>query len=523
MKKLFLLSLIIIGNAFAVLSQTENYPVEFSSYKVRDISFSAFDNGILLTGYKTNNIDNLSFGYGIVKKLDVNANTIWEKYIGIVPPPALTQTFNLSQTSDGGYIVAGLYHDLVNNAEVFVMKLNACGEKEWQRTFNSSGSQGPHNIYELEDGSFLMEVSQWQIYDDPNKRIWVFKLAANGDVIWKKYYADYDPWPASGESVWEFIPDNNGDFVMSGSYYKSQPGQDTNIVYLRPFFLKIDTAGNEVWHNIMGISDFFLGDNFGADALNSGSIYAGCDARTPYDRSTLNKVYSNGQTAFKKDLNQEWGRAEDVSILADTAIYINLYTYDQETDSAENYVYHVDTLGNIVNTNLFNNSGTNFYVKNSTITKDNKYVLVAFEAIYPDPDYWKSYLWKFKPNLEYDSIYTQPQVYDTLCPYPITTDTIALDTTMVINLEHLWNELKPMSIFPNPVKNKLNIIINIVKWQQRQLVIRDINGREILNEYIAPGSANHQLDVSTFENGIYIISLFEKGKLLQTEKVVVSH
>ncbi len=250
------------------------------------------------------------------------------------------------------------------------MKLNACGEKEWQRIFHSYSSQSVHNIYELGDGSFLMELEYWKFEEDVNKRIWVFKLAANGDVLWKKHYADYDPWPGSSESVWEFIPDNTGNFVMSGHYYKSQPGYDTNIVYLRPFFLKIDTAGNEIWHNIMGIPDFYLGESTGADALMSGSVISGCDARgAPYDRSALLKVYSNGDTAFKKDLNDEWGMAEDVSIMADTAVYVTLYTYDHTNDSAKHYVYHVDTPGNIVNTRLIDDS-TLFYVKNSTITKD---------------------------------------------------------------------------------------------------------------------------------------------------------
>ena len=517
--KNILLIILLVSIFEPVKSQIINYPIEFSGYVIRDIAASTLDNGIILTGYKLNEYDNSSFGYGIVKKLDVNGNPLWEKLIGIVPPPGLTSTWNISQTSDGGYILLGSYLDQVYNADIFVMKLNACGEKEWQQIFHSYSSQSIHNIYELEDGSFLMEVEYWKFEEDYNKRIWVFKLAANGNVLWKKHYADYDPWPASSESVWEFIPDNNGNFVMSGCYYKSQPGYDTNILYLRPFFLKIDTAGNEIWHNIMGIPDFYTGESSGADALMSGSVISGCDARTPYDRSALLKVYSNGQTAFKKDLNHEWGMAEDVSIMNDTAVYVTLYTYDHSNDSAKHYVYHVDTLGNIVNTRLIDDS-TLFYVKHSTITKDNKYVITDVKSIYPDPDYWKSYVWKFKPNLEYDSIYTQPQVYDTLCPYPITNDTIALDTTMVIRLEHLYNTLKPMSIFPNPVADKLNISINIVKWEERTIRINDINGKEILYEKLAPGIAKHQLDVSRLESGIYVISLFEKDKLLQTEKFI---
>ncbi len=105
MKNLFLITFIILCVTNLANSQTVTYPVEFSGYKIRDITASKFDNGILLTGYKTNEIDISSLGYGIVKKLDVNANTLWEKFIGTVPPPGLTNTFQISQTSNGGYIL----------------------------------------------------------------------------------------------------------------------------------------------------------------------------------------------------------------------------------------------------------------------------------------------------------------------------------------------------------------------------------------------------------------------------------
>jgi len=207
MRKLFLLLILFLAFLIEpIKSQIIDYPIEFSGYVIRDVSAPNFDNGILLTGHKVNEYDISSLGYGIIKKLDVNGNTLWEKLIGTVPPPGLTTTWNISQTSDGGYILLGLYLDIVYNADIFVMKLNACGEKEWQQVFHSYGPQDPHNIYELEDGSFLMEVDQWELFEDPNKRIWVFKLAANGTVIWKKHWgAGRVFYSALGHLMQEFV------------------------------------------------------------------------------------------------------------------------------------------------------------------------------------------------------------------------------------------------------------------------------------------------------------------------------
>ncbi|NOY50565.1 MAG: T9SS type A sorting domain-containing protein, partial [Chlorobi bacterium] len=80
---------------------------------------------------------------------------------------------------------------------------------------------------------------------------------------------------------------------------------------------------------------------------------------------------------------------------------------------------------------------------------------------------------------------------------------------------------KPMSIFPNPARDMLNISINIVKWQERLIKVSGLNGHEILSETIAPGRAKHNIDISGWKPGIYIFALYEKGELLQTEKVVV--
>jgi len=525
MKKL--LTIIHFFILFGLVAQESNFPISYEGYRFFDISNCNYDNGIIISGVKTNEYDNESWGYGLLKKFDINGNELWQKLIGITPPPGWTWTTNITQTNDGGYIILGTYFNQEGEygGDLFVLKLNSCAEKEWQKLYHSFSFEWPTKIYELPDGNFILQLNFWEMDIDPNKRIWVFKLDSNGNTIWKKYFADYDPWIGSGEMARDFISDKNGNYIMSGYYYHMDPEGDSNHLWLRPFVLKIDTAGNEIWHNILGIQDYFVGLNYKATTTTTGSTYSAGQKRFP-NEACINKVDSSGNEIFKKTLflNSKASSSLVISNIGDTSFFTIVGSQDSIdiiNDVANYYLYKLDSNAIVLDSIIIKNSAILNY-NQTLISYDNKIFMSNYE---PNnvPTYWTGNIWKYNTNLEIDSVYTQNFVYDTLCPYPITNDTIALDTTTVMNLEHLWNELTPMSILPNPVKNKLNIIINIVKWQQRQLIIRDINGREILNEYIAPGKANHQLDVSAFENGIYIVSLFEKGKLLQTEKVVVSH
>ncbi|NOY50996.1 MAG: hypothetical protein GXO88_10600, partial [Chlorobi bacterium] len=457
MKNAIIILFVLFGEL--MYAQTFDFPKEFVGYRLYNVSNSEFDNGILLSGTKANQFDNESHGYGIIKKLDVNGNGLWEKLIGIVPPPAWSSTTNVTQTMDGGYVVVGWVRRAGTGlgTDVFVVKLNACGEMEWQKIFSSEAPQVAHDIYEVEDGSLLLEINLWKLYDDPNKRIWIFKLDSKGNTLWKKHYADYDPWPGSGETINEFIPDNNGDFVMSGWYYHQDPDGDSNYLWIRPLVIKIDTAGNEIWHNILGVDDYFVGQNWGVCATSSGLIYSASQKRIP-NRPSINKVDSSGNTVFKKILqnNAFAGGAFDIDNFNETIFYSIIGSTDSleyVNGFASYYMYKLDSSVNVLDSILIIDS-VSLNSNHVKVTNDNK-IIASNYALNFGPDNWTGNLWKLTKDLEVDTIYTQPQAYDTLCPYPITDDTIPLDTTMVIRLEYIWETLKPMSIFPNPARDML--------------------------------------------------------------------
>lgn len=514
-----ILIVLFFGLYTQLVAQDSIWPVTFENNKVYDI-IESYDHGYLIVGGDLVAWDQ---GYGMIKKTDINGVMLWQVNIDYIPPYNGTSVSAISVAIDGGYIVSGFTRKF-GFGRPFIIKFNKCFEQEWSKIFENNDYQinSANEIYQLESGNYLVRIGGGST---EYKSIWVYKLSPKGHIIWKKYYADeWEPGPWSNELASDFVPDNNGNFIITGEYYMAQPGYDPNDLWLRPMFIKIDTAGNELWHLVYGQSDFYVGLTMGTDVSTGGTIYStGWQGgiSTPGRPPVVYRLNSAGDTLIYGHLPYEsdsvvTGRADDVSVMNDTALFI-VGGWGDVYDSSFYYAYKTDTLCNVVKRTLLNNH--EYYRGRSLVTYDNKYVVSSYLVNDANTDL-NIHFWKLNSNLEFDTLYTQTYNYDSLCPYAIVSDTIILDTTMVEIVE-LADDFKTFSVFPNPAKNKVRLEINIVKMKVRELVVVNLQGQQVYNATISPGRANHNIDVSGWEEGLYVFRLFEDKGLVQTEKVMV--
>ena len=152
---------------------------------------------------------------------------------------------------------------------------------------------------------------------------------------------------------------------------------------------------------------------------------------------------------------------------------------------------------------------------------------------------WNTYAWKLNSNLEYDTIYSQPFVYDSLCPYPITSDTIPLDCEIVGLDEPLQNpETGRLKVFPNPAFNQLHIeipdklksgkqnpmfTITTIwhQWRSASLQIYNLFGERLYSGPIRQDDRTLDLDVSAWPRGMYVVRLVYNGNTVASEKVLL--
>src|SRR5205823_4127873 len=97
-----------------------------------------------------------------VVKLDASGNKIWDKTFGGSDNDDLT---SLQQTSDGGYILGGSSSSPASgnktsaafgNFDFWVVKLDAAGNKLWDRSFGGDADDLLTGVQQTSDGGYIL-------------------------------------------------------------------------------------------------------------------------------------------------------------------------------------------------------------------------------------------------------------------------------------------------------------------------------------------------------------------------------
>jgi hypothetical protein len=78
------------------------------------------------------------------------------------------------------------------------------------------------------------------------------------------------------------------------------------------------------------------------------------------------------------------------------------------------------------------------------------------------------------------------------------------------------NHLISVSVFPNPTSETLNVTLK--NEDTLTYVFTDISGKRVQSGYIK--NRNTQLNISNFENAIYVLSFYKNNNLLESYKII---
>ena len=202
------------------------------AYSVQQTS----DGGYIVAGY-TN-----SFGEGsrdiFLIKTDANGNIIWAKTYGGTGNewPSSAQ-----QTSDGGYIVAGLTGSFgAGSADAFLIKTDANGNIQWAKTYGGADHDEAYSIQQTSDGGYIVAV--WtRSFGAGNFDFFLIKTDANGNIIWSKTYGG-----ASDDRVNSVQQTSDGGYIVAGRTSSFGAGS------VDAFLIKTDANGNIIWAKTYG-------------------------------------------------------------------------------------------------------------------------------------------------------------------------------------------------------------------------------------------------------------------------------
>ncbi|WP_440952762.1 hypothetical protein [Methanococcoides sp. FTZ1] len=127
---------------------------------------------------------------------------------------------SVRQTADGGYIIAGTYG--VDERDVWLIKADAEGEKEWDKTFGGSGDDMGFDVQQTLDGGYIVTGSTYSYEED----IYLLKTDPDGNKEWDNIFGG--PEYAGGRAV---LQTTDGGYVIAGDSW----------------LIKTDPEGNEEW------------------------------------------------------------------------------------------------------------------------------------------------------------------------------------------------------------------------------------------------------------------------------------
>jgi len=540
MRKFICLVLIIIYFLFNQQGHSQTWPRIFGqdvTAWARDLK-ETYDHGYLLLG-QVNPGPSVPQVYSWLIKTDINGVQIWDKKMFNL----LYQIggYKMERTSDHGLIIAGSTTSLdQSNYDAFFIKLNVCGEKEWCKIFSTPGnSEYGLKIIQVQDG-YIALVKYFQ--DWKQKRIWLFKLDDAGDPVWQKLYAQTDP-NLINEECRDLTVTSDGGYLITGDgyYYDSV----LTMWRLRPLMIKTDADGNEQWNLFYGLSSGFRGDVAQCPTEGpTGQYY--CSARhfrdsiPTGDSPCFLKFDAAGNEVYYGDLvdSTKLGMSNTLNFINDSVMLIAGGWSHHTNICDSNGIIKTDTLGNVLKKKVLLANVVNTY-RAAVVTSDDKYLVTGGFSVNGALPH--IYLYKLNFNLDFDSIYTMPRVYDSLCPHPIVSDTTDLDDCGVVTSlkePEEYEEDARLRVYPNPATDRVTVEIPQVlirksagrgitttiyhQWEKTRLDVFNLNGNLMFSQEVDHNQTRVHINTSGWPQGMYLARLVFMNEVVAGEKLVIS-
>jgi len=336
------------------------------------------------------------------------------------------------QTTDGGFAILGMTNstdgDLILKElpvnDYWLVKLDASGALQWQRTYGGSKDDQGQQIIQTLDGGYA--ITGYAMSDDGDGSNnegfhdnWILRLDASGTILWEKSFGF-----SGHDHSYDLVQTADGGFFFSGfldvtssnGEGSTDKGSLTAHGVGEFWGTKIDTDGNLEWRK------FFGGTNndrsFGVvNAHDGGYILAGASESDDFDISNPKGSYDFWAVKVDKNGTMEWEKsyggtgidqAQDILATPDGGYVITGNTFSSDTQVTKNngqsdvWLIKIDDSGQLLWQKSFGGSG--FDAAHSVRPTSDGGLLVCGNSKSFDGDVSENFgendIWIFKTNAQ---------------------------------------------------------------------------------------------------------------------------
>ena len=275
----------------------------------------------------------------------------------------------IDHTSEGGYIFCGYSNSFnAGNYDIYIVKLDASANVQWQKTFGNSRTDIGWGVKELKDKTYLLFGAIG--IDSTNDDIFIARLDTQGSQLWQKTYGN-----EKYERCTQMLSASDGNFLLIG---QRNVGPGNNI---DSYILKIDINGNLLWEKTYGGKfperTYYGGEIPNGDFLITGSLL-------PYETAKadifLLRINKHGEMIWSKTIGEE--KVHDIihsfSGNSDKKTYtLTGYSETAKEGFHEGLFMQIDEHGNLLKKQTYD-TGEDMRLMHSEQTSDGGFIVTGY-------------------------------------------------------------------------------------------------------------------------------------------------
>jgi len=201
--------------------------------------------GFLVAGY-TSPTNTVHKKDAYLVKVDYDGFKVWDKTFGGAADDELV---SITPTSDGGFVFAGYSEVSGQSTQVYVLKTDNLGNKQWELTYGGTLFDRGERVVEISPGEFLVLGQSTNLQGSDALVLRLTDNVSSGYISWEKRYGK-----SQVDHINDAVKAADGNIVLVGETI----GDSSNGVPDDLYLLKINTDGDFMWEKSWGLPSTFL-------------------------------------------------------------------------------------------------------------------------------------------------------------------------------------------------------------------------------------------------------------------------